>query len=45
VVLRQPLRRRGRQQQRLIRVPGADDFGLARAPLFRPDPLLLLEYE
>jgi len=39
----QPLHRRGRQQQRLLRVPGTEGFGLAHAPFSRPDPLLSLE--
>ena len=42
MVRRQPLHRRGRQQQRLLRVPGTEGFGLAHAPFFRPDPLLSL---
>lgn len=42
MVRRQPLHRRGRQQQRLLRVPGAEGFGLFHAPCYRPDPLLSL---
>lgn len=32
LVRRQPLHRRGSQPQRLLRVPGTEGFGLARAP-------------
>ncbi len=42
MVRRQPLHWRGRQQQRLLRVPWAEGFGLAHAPFSRPDPLLSL---
>jgi hypothetical protein len=42
MVCRQPLHRRGRQQQRLLRVPGTEGFGLAHGPSSRPDPLLSL---
>lgn len=43
MVRRQPLHRRGRQQQRLLRVLGAEGFGLYHDPFYRPDPLLSLE--
>jgi hypothetical protein len=39
LVLRQPLHRRGRQQQGLLRVPGAEGFGPAHDPFSRPDGL------
>jgi hypothetical protein len=42
VVLRQPLHRRGRKQQGLLRVPGTEGFGLAHDPFSRPDRLLSL---
>ena len=42
MVRRQPLHRRGRQQQRLLRVPRTEGFGLSHAPFYRPDPLLSL---
>jgi hypothetical protein len=35
----QPLHRRGRQQQRLLWIPGPEGFGLAHARFSRPDPL------
>ena len=41
VLLRKPLHRRGRQQQRLLRIPGTEGFGLAHAQFSRPDPLQL----
>jgi len=42
MVHRQPLHRRGRQQEGLLRVPGTEGFRLAHAPFFRPNPLLSL---
>ena len=42
LVRRQPLHRRRWQQQRLLRVPRTEGFGLAHAQLLRPDSLLSL---
>lgn len=39
VVLRQPVHRRWRQQQRLLGVPGAERFELSHTPFSRSEPL------
>jgi hypothetical protein len=43
VLLPQPLQRRRRQQQRLLRIQWSDGYGLAHAQFSRPDPFESLE--
>jgi hypothetical protein len=39
VISREPLSGRRRQQGGLLRLPGAEGFGLLHGPFYRPDPL------
>jgi hypothetical protein len=44
VIRRQPILWRGRHQEGLERIPGAEAFGFCHGPVYRQSPLLRLGF-